>query len=70
VRPITIRGHHADKAIAVRGFPVGAGPDLRVVISESRLEVDSDADELNAPVKDRRMDITTGIPRMILTVRM
>jgi hypothetical protein len=32
VRPVIIRGHHADKATTFPGFPVGAGPNLRVVI--------------------------------------
>jgi hypothetical protein len=32
VRPVTIRGHHADKATAFHRFPIGAGPNLRVVV--------------------------------------
>jgi hypothetical protein len=30
----------------------------------------ADDDELDAPANGRRVDVTTGIPRMILAVRM
>jgi hypothetical protein len=33
-------------------------------------EVDADVDELDAPAKGRRMDVTTVIPRTILAVQM
>jgi hypothetical protein len=37
---------------------------------ESGSGVDADEDELDAPAKGQRMDVTTGIPQTILAVRM
>jgi hypothetical protein len=40
------------------------------VVDDDVDELDADVDELDAPTKGRRMDVTTGILRTILTVRM
>jgi hypothetical protein len=41
--------------IVFHRFPAGVGPE-----SDSRVDVD--VDELDAPTKGRRMDVTIGIP--------
>jgi hypothetical protein len=51
-------------------FPQVLAPILGYSSDESRLGDDADDDELDAPVNVQRVDVTIGIPRMSLAVRM
>jgi hypothetical protein len=51
-------------------FPQALAPISGYSSDESRLGDEADGDELGAPVNVRRVDVTIGIPRTILAVRM
>jgi hypothetical protein len=52
------------------GSPQALAPIFGESSDESGSGVDADVDELDAPAKSRRMDVTTRIPRTILAVQM